>query len=156
MKKIFYQKGDTIVEVLIAIAVLSLVLGGAYASSRRSLNATIQSQERSTALKIAEEQQEKIKYITTSSGPITYSNEDAFCISDSNTVIAATTPDTIDANAAADFSKYNTVAPNCIKSNGVNYYIAVGRSLANVFTVYVRWDNARGSGQDSVVIAYKP
>lgn len=55
------MRGDTIVEVLIAIAVVSLVLAGSYASTRRSANATRTAQEQGEALKFAESQVEQIK-----------------------------------------------------------------------------------------------
>lgn len=55
------QRGDTIVEVLIAIAVITLVLGGAYVTTNRSLQATRAAQERVNALKLAESQMEQIK-----------------------------------------------------------------------------------------------
>ena len=65
MKKQLLQKignaGDTIVEVLIAIAVVSLVLGGAFTSTRRSSNTTRTAQEQGEALKLAESQVEQIK-----------------------------------------------------------------------------------------------
>ena len=55
------SKGDTIVEVLIAISVVSLLLAGAYTSTRRSVNATRTAQEQGEALKLAESQVEQIK-----------------------------------------------------------------------------------------------
>ena len=72
--------GDTIVEVLIAIAVVSAVLGGAFVSANRSLNMSRQSQERGEALKLAEGQVERVKSLGTSAdlyGPTTLS---PFCI----------------------------------------------------------------------------
>lgn len=53
--------GDTIVEVLLAIAIVSVVLGGAYASATRSTQGLRQSQERGEALKILEAQLEQLK-----------------------------------------------------------------------------------------------
>lgn len=55
------QTGDTIVEVLIAMAVLSMVLGGAYVASNRSLAVSQQNQERAEALKLVEGQMEQLK-----------------------------------------------------------------------------------------------
>ena len=60
------QAGDTIVEVLIAIAIISVVLGGAYVSTNRSLLATRAAQERVSALKLAESQMEQIKGLAAS------------------------------------------------------------------------------------------
>ncbi len=61
------QRGDTIIEVLFAIAVLSVTIVGAYGVASRSLQAARQAQERGEALKIAEGQLETIKAITSSS-----------------------------------------------------------------------------------------
>lgn len=65
--------GDTIVEVLIAMAVVSLVLAGAYTSTRKSANATRTAQEQGEALKLAESQVEQIKVALDSVPPIAVS-----------------------------------------------------------------------------------
>lgn len=76
------EQGDTIVEVLIAIAVVSLVLAGAYVSTNRSLQATRAAQERVNALKLAESQMEQIKSLASISPEILYSSvtDSSFCI----------------------------------------------------------------------------
>lgn len=56
-----HQRGDTIVEVLISIAVVALVLAGAFIATNRSLQATRSAQERVNALKLGESQIEQIK-----------------------------------------------------------------------------------------------
>ena len=55
------QRGDTIVEVLISIAVVSLILGGAYVTTNNSLQGTRAAQERSDAVKVVESQLEAVK-----------------------------------------------------------------------------------------------
>lgn len=69
------QRGDTIVEVLIAISIVSLTLAGAYASVSRSTNATRTAQERGEALKWAETQVEQLKAADTAAIP----NLSTFC-----------------------------------------------------------------------------
>lgn len=59
--KFINSRGDTIVEVLIAITVMSSILGGAFVSARRSTNATRASQERVEALTIAQGQLERAR-----------------------------------------------------------------------------------------------
>jgi Tfp pilus assembly protein PilV len=54
------QTGDTIVEVLLSIAVLSSVLGGAFVSANHSLKSTRAAQERGEALKLVESQVEQL------------------------------------------------------------------------------------------------
>lgn len=71
--------GDTIVEVLIAIAIVSLVLGGAYVSTNRSFQTTRTAQERGEALKLAESQVEAIRQALEQNSPNVVSIDD-FCI----------------------------------------------------------------------------
>ena len=55
------ERGDTIVEVLIAISVMSLLIGGAFVLTNRSLQGTRAAQERLNALKLVESQLEQLK-----------------------------------------------------------------------------------------------
>ncbi len=55
------QRGDTLIEVLIALAVVSLLIGGAMASSRGSQQGAQRAGERGEAQKIAESQLEYLR-----------------------------------------------------------------------------------------------
>jgi Tfp pilus assembly protein PilV len=55
------QRGDTIVEVLICIALVSLILTGAYATTRKSTLGIRDAQEHSEALKLAQSQLEQVR-----------------------------------------------------------------------------------------------
>lgn len=55
------QRGDTIVEVLIAIAIVSLVLTSAYALTNKNVRATQEVQEQSYAQKLVEQQVELLR-----------------------------------------------------------------------------------------------
>jgi len=55
------QRGDTIIEVLLAMAVVGMVLGASFGTANRSLNIGRSAQERTVALKIAESQLELMK-----------------------------------------------------------------------------------------------
>ncbi len=57
----YSQAGDTIIEVLIALAVLGAIIGGGYAIATRSLNGVQIANERSEATKLAEGQLEAMK-----------------------------------------------------------------------------------------------
>lgn len=63
------QRGDTIVEVVIAIAVASAALVGAYASTTKNAQSTQTSQERTQAVKIVETQIEYLRSAGTISTP---------------------------------------------------------------------------------------
>ncbi len=60
------QRGDTIVEVLIAMAVLGMVLGVAFGISNRSYVTGLNAQERTEALEIAESQIELLRIASSS------------------------------------------------------------------------------------------
>ncbi len=58
--RLIKQAGDTIVEVLLAIAILGVILAGAYVTANRSLNSEHDAQEHSQALTIAQAQIEDL------------------------------------------------------------------------------------------------
>lgn len=55
------EKGDTIVEVLITITVISSVLVGAYITTNKNIASTQDAQERTQALKLVETQVENLR-----------------------------------------------------------------------------------------------
>jgi type II secretory pathway pseudopilin PulG len=63
------NQGDTIVEVLIVLAVLGFALSISYASASRSLKDAEQSEQNSYATKLAEQQIEEIRAVTIQSTP---------------------------------------------------------------------------------------
>ncbi len=124
-------KGETIVEVLIAIAVVSLVLGGAFASTRKSSNGTRTAQERGVALKLAETQIELIKAANSSGNPdIIIAGP--FCI-------------------ASGFRQ-----PDCVNKVGIDYTTVVTHAAdSKDYAVKVTWDGLTGATNkvDMVYIA---
>jgi type II secretory pathway pseudopilin PulG len=61
--KSLIQKGDTIIEVLIIMAIAGSALGAAYRITSQSSQKTRQAQERSEALQLAEEQLERLRLV---------------------------------------------------------------------------------------------
>ncbi len=61
LKRGMGQRGDTLLEVTLAIAVLGVLLGGTYAIARRGLRIGEASQERIEALKVLEGQAERLR-----------------------------------------------------------------------------------------------
>ncbi|MCA9343581.1 hypothetical protein KC947_01350 [Candidatus Saccharibacteria bacterium] len=72
------NKGDTIVEVMIALTVLMLIIGGGYSIATRSLNGVQVAQERSEATKIAEGQLEAIRWKVQDNSNLSVLNTDGF------------------------------------------------------------------------------
>lgn len=122
--------GDTIVEVLIAITVASVVLSGAFVSVRRSTIATRTAQEQGEALKLAESQVEQIKAAEESGTP-DVSSAGNFCIA------------------------AGTLTAGCASTGGVVYTTLVTHTAgSNEFVTKVTWDGLAG-GTNRVELDYK-
>jgi len=140
----FRQQGDTIVEVLIAMAVISLVLGGAYASSRQSFTGNEQSVERLEAAKFTEQQVERLKAKAKSpdaGNPVTgifhADSKKIFCLD------ADLVPKDITDNA-------------CEEGTNDRYRLQITRGDDNrTFTMHTEWEKAGGGGNDSLEIVYR-
>ena len=133
------QHGDTIIEVLLAITVVSAVLGGAFISANRSLIGARQSQERGEALKVAEGQLDKVKALASDSTKGIFNPPYAYCI-DSSPLL----------------NKKPAGDPAC-KFGTDGRYVATVTYLHNPtddFTVQVKWDSL-GGGTDQIVINYR-
>lgn len=147
------QRGDTIVEVLIAIAVISSVLGTAYAITNRSVQTNQSSAEHTVATKVAETQIELLKSFTQSGNSVP---SNRFCMY----------IDTVTNQLAAQTI---TAAPphpdNCFRDSNANlsvlgdkrYQVAINRDVSgteSLFTVNVDWDGPTGQ-RDAISMAYK-
>lgn len=138
------ERGDTIVEVLITIAIVSMVLGGAYVTTNRSLLATRSAQERSIALKLAESQMERLKgmvaldpdLIFGATVPLT------FCISNANTVISAPS-----ANCGFNGS-------GAVTATEPIFNISIQRN-GNQFNLTESWYSVNGKATDKLQMRYR-
>lgn len=128
-----HSGGDTIVEVLIAVAVISAVLGGAYASAGRSLAGSRQSQERGEALKLVESQLERLKLLGATPAAGVYTAPTPFCL-DATPAVSSACDDA---------------------SLGVTYRLAITRPSSNTFEVKATWERAGGGGNDEAKLIYR-
>lgn len=128
------SKGDTIVEVLLAITVVSAVLAGAYVSTSRSLKANRAAQERAEATEFVQQQAERLKYVSSTSNAASVFASGPFCIKDDLTVQNVT-------NISND--------SNC--TFGARYVISItyaGGSSPHL--IRALWENATGSSTVSI------
>lgn len=138
------QRGDTIVEVLVAIAVITSVLGGAFIMTNRSLQGTRTSQERVNAVKLAESQVELIKNAVATDSTVIFgpSVPASYCLTTAGSVVDST-------NAACKVDGSGSAT-----DTEPAYKLAVTRS-GNTFTVTNTWENIRGGGKNTVQMVYR-
>lgn len=146
------QRGDTIVEVLMAIIILSTILAGAYGVASRSTKENIQTQEHAQAMQVAQAQLEVLK-----SNPQPAIN-DRFCFGANNTVVQGFSGSWIDDLQTDNFANYPA---GCVQSlqggtcnNGDICYNVALRRDADDYQVTVRWNGING-GHDQVGLAYR-
>lgn len=77
-----HQQGDTIVEVLICVLIVSLVLAGAYVTTQRSSVGVRNSQEHSIALKLIQAQVEQLRTNANRENPTIFTANQPFCMVD--------------------------------------------------------------------------
>ncbi|HEX3568649.1 MAG TPA: prepilin-type N-terminal cleavage/methylation domain-containing protein [Candidatus Saccharimonadales bacterium] len=139
------EQGDTIVEVLIAIAVVSLVLGGAYVTTNRSLQATRGAQEQGNAIKLTESQLEQMKGVSVTDATSIFggSTPASFCMNNNTVVDASQAACTVD------------TAGN--PTSGVPaYHLKISRgSDGHTFTVTNTWDDVGGKAVDNIQMEYR-
>src|SRR4051812_37622974 len=93
------NNGDTIIEVLFAVAIFSAVIGASFTALSRTSHNARQSQERGEAVKIIKSQAELLKI---KRNVITDGEDDLFCINPTtNTMV----------NAFPPFPRKNTAVP---------------------------------------------
>jgi prepilin-type N-terminal cleavage/methylation domain-containing protein len=148
------QHGDTIIEVLIAITVVSSMLAGAYVTSNKSLIGNRQAEERGEALKLVQSQVEKL---IARGG---YQTGNLFCIDASNNLSPEFPP------AALTGRPWTSYPTACVQdttgtsfsasSISIPYHLAIAYdSTAKVYTIYARWDAAGGNNVEQTTLKYR-
>ena len=145
------KNGETIVEVLFAIAVVASAIGGAFAISSRSSNTIQANQERYQAQLIANSQADGLRIYE--SNNLTFTPNAYFCMNNSSIVAGDGT--------YTNPSNPSNVPHGCMQSNGSNqnlYTIYIkalnsGSVDENIFMITVQWDSLLG-GKDQVELLY--
>lgn len=144
------ELGDTIVEVIVAIAILGLSIGGAYALANRAFHTAQNTDERVEALALAQGQAEFLRDLGLKDQinilPAQFLAGDAFCFKDD------------DGNAVAADDEYcdNYGPSDSIYDVSINYCGTAGCSPPNVFNIKVNWDRAGGGEVNSLTLYYRP
>ncbi len=153
------MRGDTLLEVLIAVAILSLILTTAFALANRSTLANRQAAERGEANKAAQAEVEKLKYYLSLPGLEMPDNASFFCINYSDATDPTVLPiDNITLGTIE--TDYNNIPTECRQGIDQRYAVMTYRGAANsterdTYTTYVRWDSITGNGSDKISIINK-
>jgi prepilin-type N-terminal cleavage/methylation domain-containing protein len=143
------RRGDTLVEVLIAIAIVSTVLAGAFNVTQKSTLAVRDSQERGEMLQILQGQVELVRanaiaQSDTSSG--VYSAGGYFCMDPATKAMVP-----MGGVNLANLGSFTGVCRNM----GSRYSVAINyNSGSNTFTFFGRWDMV-GGGTGSMQMSYR-
>jgi Tfp pilus assembly protein PilV len=173
------SRGDTIVEVLIAIGIAAFAIGITYATAQHSLHTSITAKEHNQALNLTENQISDIKLRFQNSDTSSFnsnftSTSKHFCLGDSDTTQSSgsswtgyTNSGLTDAEATStasiDATHYD---PNCVQKDpggGFSYYVDVhpigtssapaGSKTPVTYLVTIRWEPV-GGGQINKVSQY--
>jgi prepilin-type N-terminal cleavage/methylation domain-containing protein len=139
------ERGDTIIEVLVAITIVSMILGGAYVTSHNSLIATRDAQEHANALQLAQGQVELLRTLATSSSWI-FTQSPPFCIATNGTQGAScmvTTSGVHSPTTSLDIYDVAIVARSAPNANG-----------AYTFTIESQWPGLQNQN-DAVQLLYR-
>ena len=133
------SRGDTIVEVLLALTVLTTVVVGAYVTTNRAQNTTQASQERAEGTKVAESQLERLKSLLAAETPAPLPSGD-FCI--------------LDTNMTASTSRSTMPFPDGCGDRGGRYNVAIEKQANNTYEIFVKWFRV-GGGEDQMKMYYR-
>ena len=143
-------RGDTIVEVLISLAILTMVLGGAYYTANQSFRNDRDAQEHSEALTIAQTQVESLRILIL--GNKTLSGNPCIVNGNSSSSCQVASNDTSSFNI-----KCPTSAPYCYTVNITDEGSVKVGSISTLLTTYkvnVSWPALSG-GKDQVSLYYR-
>ncbi len=150
-------RGDTIIEVLLALTIISSMLAGAYVTLGQSTNNARQSQERSEALKLVESQVERLRLISDS---IAADRTEIFCLDSAGVVKSAYNPARNRPMVALESDTFASYATDCkvqAVSGGITYYLSIEPETGKLYRFRARWDKAGGAGggKEEAKISYR-
>jgi type II secretory pathway pseudopilin PulG len=152
MKKL-NQIGDTIVEVMLAVAILAMTIGVAYAVVNRSIKRAQQAQERTQATKLVEGQIDKLKYLSESAIAEDQA-EFIKAIDTSRGSQCISTKTTNDVTVIEAIQISGPFGSDCTQENIFKIsYLYDGND--KIFTVNANWDSLVSDASENVTMEYR-
>ena len=149
MSNIDYKKGDTIVEVLNALAIASFAIGISYATANKSLQRTITAREHGEALSLAQNQLTDLKFRYQKTPPnslsqFAYPTANNFCLDD-----AASDP------SAANWGPKPGPCAQGIYSVLITTKNSTATVNPTIYTITVTWPPISGTQVNHTSINYR-
>jgi|GEM_PF-1023758 len=146
------ERGDTIVEVMIVLAVLGMAIGISYATANRSLLNARQAQENSQASELVQSQLEQLRTMT-KNNCTTAPVDTAHCIYSGSPYGSSTSPFCV----VSGVVKNAKTDASCLKAGeSGRYRLTITRdNSTDTFTIVASWDDVEGEGTDTVTLNYK-
>jgi len=140
------QAGDTIVEVMVVLAILGLAISISYATANRSLLNTRQAQENSQATELIQSQVEALRTLAVTGDTPNIFQAGPYCL-----VPIVPQP--------ASGPYYTLLAGGCA-APPIPYHVAITYvnnppSQSDTFTVTATWPDVLGEGSDTVTTIYR-
>lgn len=153
-----HQAGDTIVEVMVSLAIISMVLGASYAVANRSLRGVQTAQERTEASQIAQTLIETVKQYATKDDPSVFPAINSnVCFSSNLTDISPNPPGT--RVAPVPFNAANPFCNQSFYSRRVEITpiaVPLGQPPEFEYAAIVEWSSLTGlSTSNQAIIRYK-
>jgi type II secretory pathway pseudopilin PulG len=164
---IFNNSGDTIVEVMIVLAIIALALSISYETANASLLSTRQAEESAEATHLVSSQIDSLRALSLSGSDLV-DNGTPFCIYNSGGVLSvqAEVSSTVPPDCISSF--YTTLIYSCdnvLASLDTTYQSVcdssnVGAAMSptppyDTFVVVTSWPDVAGAGTDTVTQAYR-
>jgi prepilin-type N-terminal cleavage/methylation domain-containing protein len=148
-----HQRGDTIVEVMVVLAVLGSAIGISYSTANRSLLNARQAQESSRATTIAQSQVEQLRAMADNPDVAPH---DTYIYTTDNLPFCMIENNAQHIKKITDITNY-PVECRYDQASGFEYDVSIKHSTLgdDKFTVQVEYDDILGQGRDSVTLIYR-
>jgi type II secretory pathway pseudopilin PulG len=138
--------GDTIIEVMIVLAVLAMALSISYATANRSLLDIRQAQENEQATELVQGEVEELRTLTSPSSPVNIFTTSSYCL---------TTTAPYSMPASCQFTYGGQPAPPGAPLYTVSIIYSPLSASGGTFTVTATWPDVEGQGNDTIQLVYR-
>jgi prepilin-type N-terminal cleavage/methylation domain-containing protein len=142
-KHVLLERGDTLVEVLISMAIIAAILGGAFVTTNDSRLGIDDSREHAAGLLLAQNQLEFLRTIASTDSSSLSSAPAQFCIFNQNQIV----------NASSSNCSVDSTGTPATTQPVYNLSVSLDSST-NIYTASVAWPSLL-NGKDNVQLVYR-